>query len=301
MSGRHVVAALPRSPGDGTRGGRAARRPTGRRVVHGVTTLLGLLGLLVLLGACAEPDLEEDDTEEEVAAPAPTEVPSPEEEVLREQLRILAASVARARDHLREVAEASDLDEAQAAGDAAAAQLVADGRLSDDDPPAVLPAESVVRGDQRAEPDAVTPALSAARQVGGSFGEQVVAMLRDPIAGDLGTWERDPAGMIAQAEAVADPDTALEELDAAVLELGGDALRALTWALLAAEADDLELARAYGERGAVHLDLVLEAMAEVVEPDAADDATDDAADDADEAAEGDADTEPATDDTEDTP
>jgi hypothetical protein len=294
MSGRHVVAALPRSPGDAPGVGRATRRATGRRVVHGVATLLGLLGLLVLLGACAEPDLDDDDTEEEVAAPAPTDAPSPELELLQDQLRVLAASVARARDHLRDVAEASDLDEAQEAGDAAAAQLVADGRLSDDDPPAVLPAESVVRGDQRDEPDAVTPALSAARQAGGSFGEQVVAMLRDPIAGDLATWERDPAGMIAQAEAVADPDRALEELDEAVLELRGDALRALTWALLAAEADDLELARAYGERGAVHLDLVLEAMAEVVEPDAAEDAAGgDAA--------GAAHTAQATDDTEDAP
>jgi hypothetical protein len=94
-----------------------------------------------------------------------------------------------------------------------------------------------------------TPALSAARQAGGSLGDQVVGVLRDPVAGDLGTWERDPPGMIAQAEAVADPDTPLEELDDAVLVLGGDALRALTWALLAAEADDLELAHAYGERG----------------------------------------------------
>jgi hypothetical protein len=234
-----------------------------------LAALLGLVGLVALLGACAEPQLDEDEETEETAAPSPSAVPSPEEELLREQLTVLMASVTRAHEHLREAADASDLAEAQEAGDAAAAQLVADGRLSPDDPPAVLPAESVVRGDQRTHPDAFTPALSAARQAGGSFGDQVVGMLRDPVAGDLGAWERDPEGMIAQAEAVADPDLALEELDDAVLVLGGDTLRALAWALLATEADDLEQAQTYGARGAVHLDLVLEAMAQVVDPDAA--------------------------------
>jgi hypothetical protein len=266
VSPREVLSALPRSAGGDGRSGRAARRSAlRRRSLVGVTALLGLL---VVLGACTEPELVDEDTEEE-AAPTPSAVPAPEEELLREQVTILMASVSRARDHLQEAADATDLAEAQDAGDAAAAQLVADGRLAQDDPPAVLPAESVVRGDQRTHPDAMTPALSAARQAGGSLGEQVVGVLRDPLAGDLGTWERDPAGMIAQAEAVADPDTPLETLDAAVLDLGGDALRALTWALLAAEADDLELAQAYGERGVVHLDLILEAMAQVTDPEQA--------------------------------
>jgi hypothetical protein len=270
---RHVADAPPRSLRGVSRRGRDAGQPARRRSLRGIALLLGLV---VLLGACAEPELEEEEVEEP-AAPAPSALPAPEEELLREQVAVLVASVARAREHLRDVADATDLAEAQAAGDAAVAQLVADGRLSEDDPPAVLPAESVVRGDQRTHPDAVTPALSAARQAGGSLGEQVVGVLRDPVAGDLGTWERDPPGMIAQAEAVADPDTALEELDAAVLDLGGDALRALTWALLAAEADDLELAHAYGERGVVHLDLILEAVAQVVEPDTDEPATEEPA------------------------
>jgi hypothetical protein len=269
MSPRHAPGALPRSPGERVVGGCAAARRLARRVAAG----LGLVGVLVMLGACTEPELadEEDETTEETAAPAPSATPAPETELLREQFRVLEASLARARAHLRAAAEASDLAEAETAGEEAIAQLVADGTLAggspaDGDPPAVLPAESVVRGDQRTYPDALTPALSAARQAGGTLGDQVVGVLRDPLAGDLATWERDPVGMIAQAEAVADPDRALEELDAAVLDLDGDALRALAWALLVTEADDLELAQAYGERGAVHLDLILEAMAQVIEP-----------------------------------
>lgn len=278
MSPRLVPDALPRSPGEGAVVGRAPDRAVGRAPDRGpdrgperpvrrrVAALLGLVGVMVLLGACAEPELAEEEETEEAVDAAPSAAPAPETALLREQLAVLEASVARARDHLRAAAEAPDLDEARQAGEDAVAQLVADGALADDEPPAVLPAESVVRGDQRTYPDAFTPALSAARQAGGSVGDQVVGVLRDPIAGDLGAWERDPVGMIAQAEAVADPDTALEELDAAVLDLGGDALRALAWALLVTEADDLEPAQAYGGRGAVHLDLILEAMAQVVEP-----------------------------------
>jgi hypothetical protein len=260
MSRRHVRDALPRR-------------------LWSLLVLLALVGLAGLLAACAEPQLdEEDETDEtdESVEPAPSAAPAPEEELLRAQLEVLVASVTLARDHLREAAEADALPDARRAGEAAVAQLVADGPLPDDQPPALLPAESVVRGDQRAHPDAVTPALSAARQAGGSLGDRAVGVLRDPIAGDLGTWERDPAGMIAQAEAAADPATPLETLDDEVLELGGDALRALTWALLLGEADDLELAQAYGERGAVHLDLILEALAQVVPPVEADGEADDA-------------------------
>jgi hypothetical protein len=269
MSPRRTPDALPRSPGGGVGSGRAAARRLRRRVATG----LGLVGVLVMLGACTEPELadEEDETTEETAASAPSATAAPETELLREQFGLLEASVARAREHLRAAAAASDLTAAETAGADALAQLLADGTLAggspdEGDPPAVLPAESVVRGDQRTYPDALTPALSAARQAGGTLGDQVVGVLRDPLAGDLATWERDPVGMIAQAEAVADPDRALEELDAAVLDLEGDALRALAWALLVTEADDLEHAQAYGERGAVHLDLILEAMAQVIEP-----------------------------------
>jgi hypothetical protein len=265
MSLRNVLDALPRRP-------------------WSLLVLLALVGLVGLLAACAEPQLDEEDGTDETVEPAPSAAPAPEEERLRAQLEVLIASVTLARDHLREAAEADTLPDARRAGEAAVAQLVADGPLPDDQPPALLPAESVVRGDQRAYPDAFAPALSAARQAGGSLGDQVVGVLRDPIAGDLGAWERDPAGMIAQAEAAADPATPLETLDDEVLELGGDALRALTWALLLGETDDLELAQAYGERGAVHLDLILEAAAQVVPPaetdgeDDAEDADDDVTD-----------------------
>jgi hypothetical protein len=242
--------------------------------MHGVrprlvaTTMpLALLGLLLgLLAGCAEPTLLDEDEDADAAPAAPAEaVPDPDREALVEQLAELVASTTAARDLLLEAATADDLATARQRGDAAVDQLLAAGGP---DLPAVplLPAETPDRGASPLQRDVLTATLTAAREAGGTLGDRVTAVLRDPVAGDLGAWSRDAAGVVAQVRAVADPTTPLEALDAAVLELNGDALRALAWALLTADAPDADLARAYAERGAVHLDLILEAVEREIGP-----------------------------------
>jgi hypothetical protein len=52
-----------------------------------------------------------------------------------------------------------------------------------------------------------------------------------------------------------------------VLELPGEGTRALAWALLAADARDLDDAQAYAERGVAHLDLIVQALDDLLAED----------------------------------
>jgi hypothetical protein len=240
------------------------RRTADQRPAITAGSTLALAGLLLgLLAGCAEPALLD---EEEAPTAVPEEaVPDPDRDALVAQLAELVGSVTAARDHLLAAATADELTAARRHGDAAVAQLLADGHRSSSPAP-LLPADTPDRGASPTQPDVLTSALTAAREAGGTLGERVTAVLRDPVAGDLGAWSRDAAGVVAQVRAVADPATPLETLDAEVLELNGDALRALAWALLTADASDPDLARAYAERGAVHLDLILEAVEREIGP-----------------------------------
>jgi hypothetical protein len=212
--------------------------------------------------ACAEPVL--DDEEPSEAAPADP-VPDPTHAAVLDEVTRLGDSVTAARTALAEAAAADDVASARRAGQAAVGRLLADGTTTSEAPP-LLPAETTDRETRPTELDALTATLTAARAAGGELGERVTGLLRDPIAGDLGAWERDAAGMVGQARAVADPGAELDALDPAVLALQGDALRALAWAYLTADAEELDAARAYAERGVVHLDLILEAIDRELQP-----------------------------------
>ncbi|MDX1511324.1 MAG: hypothetical protein R3249_08255 [Nitriliruptorales bacterium] len=106
--------------------------------------------------------------------------------------------------------------------------------------------------------DLLTDALRAGREVGG---DQLLAVLSDPIAGDLGAWQRDPAGVYEAVQQVihqATPD--LEETEDLVATLDGQALRALAWTELASDAGSVEEAAALIERAIAHLSIVADAL-----------------------------------------
>jgi len=109
-----------------------------------------------------------------------------------------------------------------------------------DGPAPVLPGPLASRAESIQYGDLLTRTMATARGAG-TQGEPVLRFLADPLAGDLGAWQRAPADQLA---AIARAGTAgdLAALETAVLDLGGEAPRALAWVVhgLAepADADD---------------------------------------------------------------
>jgi hypothetical protein len=214
-------------------------------------------GVLVMAGVgCTEPLLQDPEEGEPAADPTP-DPSEPNREALTDDVDELAALLEQVRAELARADEASSPSQARDAGTAALALLVDDPTRPPSAPAALFPSVSDDRGAVDDRTDLFTRLLTAAREAGGPLGEATLALLRDPLAGDLGAWERDPEGLLAGIRAVARPDVPLEELDVEVLGIDGDGARAIAWAMLLEDAPDLELAAAYAERADLHTELVL--------------------------------------------
>lgn len=182
-------------------------------------------------------------------APTPSgasavELPDPEEEALAEQMTSLRATVLALREELAAAADGDDtaLERAgrllaadlEAASDAAVARAAADQETLEEPPPPLpgglapmLPGPVVSRATTVSYGDLLTTTLAAARSAG-DVGEPVARFLATPLAGDLGSWQRAPAdllALIAEAGTTADIELATTR----ILELDGDAPRALAW------------------------------------------------------------------------
>jgi hypothetical protein len=83
----------------------------------------------------------------------------------------------------------------------------------------------------------MTALVTLAGDVGGERSRAVLELVRDPMVGDLGVWQRDPLGVIALVRAVATVEhrcsSVPAQLDAALLEMPGELPRALGYAFLA--------------------------------------------------------------------
>jgi hypothetical protein len=226
--------------------------------------LVVLAGGLVALGtaACAEPALPDVAQGEGADRPVEAQAPDPAREALVAQLGDLRTTVAAARDDLAVALEPADAASARRAGGAAVAALL-EGE-GDADAPSLFPSTTTERGDLGTE-DVLTTTLTAARDAGGSLGRSALELLRDPVAGDLGTWQRDPSGVVATVRSTVASSRTLETLERAVLELPGEGTRALAWALLTADARDTSSAAAFAERGLAHLDIILVALDDLLD------------------------------------
>lgn len=251
MTGR----AVPATPGRPRFGRRA-------RVVAAALTVV------VATAACSEPLLPDVEDEAGAADDGVPDPAAPEREQLAEELVGLAAHLRTIREQYAVAADAGSVQEARAAGQRALELLVDEPGSADDGTAGLLPSVSDDRGDVDLRTDRFTRLSSAAREAGGSLGTATLDLLRDPMAGDLGAWERDPEGLLATADAVAQPTTPLEQLDVEVLQLDGDALRAVAWTQLLAEAPDADLAAAYAERADLHVELIQLAAEGLVPDDA---------------------------------
>lgn len=190
-----------------------------------------------------------------------------EEEALEAQVEALRATVAALRESLAAAAEGDDealrragrllAADLEAASDPAVARAAADDRsdpedaatepgLSEGEAPPVttadgdevapvtvdglaplLPGPVVSRSTTVSYGDLLTTTLAAARGAG-SAGEPVAGFLATPLAGDLGAWQRAPADLLALI-AEAGTTTDIEQATTAVLDLDGEAPRALAW------------------------------------------------------------------------
>ncbi len=217
----------------------------------------------LLLAACAEPELpdeppdvafEEEDTFEE----------PDERDELHDQLDDLHATLAAIRDGLEEASEATDLDTAHAAADGALDLLLVDpGTEEASEPLPLLPSETIERTGSTSAPDLLSVTFTLAQDVGGELGRDAAEVMRDPIAGDLGAWQRDAAGMAGLAEQAGTSGTDLSLLESEVLALEGEGPRALAWTHAVRAADELELAQGAAERAIAHVDLMLVAVDDV--------------------------------------
>jgi hypothetical protein len=113
---------------------------------------------------------------------------------------------------------------------------------------------------QQAAADLLTGLVTVAGDVGGERSRVVLELVRDPMVGDLGAWQRDPLGVIALVRASVEGERVPAQLDATLLELPGELPRALGYALALADASDVTLAEHAATRGAGRLGVVLIAI-----------------------------------------
>lgn len=222
-------------------------------------TVTVLVAFSVAVTACST-DGPTDAQPEGSPAPQDSTTPDPREDALIREVRALRETVATARRLLEEAADSGP----GAAADAVAA-LTADDRIADGsaDVAPLFPGPLSSREETIDYGDALTQTRTAARESGGTLGVRISQVLSDPIAGDLGIWQRDAEGLLDAVDEAA-RSSSIEEAEVAVLELPGEGTRALAYALLAARADDDEDRRAYAERGIAHLDIVLRAIDDAI-------------------------------------
>lgn len=212
---------------------------------------------LVAATGCVEPGLVDTDETDEVAAPEIVEAPPLDLGPLRDEVRALIDNLTALDVTLQQAEDSQSLAGAREAGEQALKLLL----TSDDDSgQALLPHETTDRAITPDDPALLITSLGAAGDVGGRAGAALREVIADGIAGDLGGWQRDAAGMVAWARDVADPKLPLESLQATILELPGDGLRALAWTFLLAEASDVATAIDYAERARTHISLMLDRL-----------------------------------------
>lgn len=243
-------------------------------------TVLALLCCATALAGCTgEP------------APMPSPTPSvdasaipqgdPDREALEATLGELGTTIAQLRTAL-EAAAGGDADALATAADllvadveaatdpdvalaAAAAQEAGDVTPPEpaDDPAPLLPGPLSSRAQSIQYGDLLTRTLAAGRGAG-STGEPALRFLADPFAGDLGAWQRAPADQLA---AIATAGTAgdLATTEVAVLELDGEAPRALAWVVHGLTVPS-DVADAAG-RALAHLTVIDLALDQLTAPD----------------------------------
>ncbi len=233
-----------------------------------------LMSCVLLLAACGVP-IPSD------SAPVPAEPPRagngadvdtlvPLDEgsaALTGQLQLIAARATEVRDVMERVLAATgdatgddpgDVAAVRALGEAAVGLLL--GAPEGGTGSGLLPAVEPDRAGAGTN-DLITGLITSAGDVGGERSRLVLELIRDPLVGDLGAWQRDPVGVITLLRSIADVHAAAGSdpaaLDAALFEIPGDLTRALGYALIIAGSDDTAIAAHAAGRSADHLGVAI--------------------------------------------
>lgn len=160
-----------------------------------------------------------------------------------------------------DLAAEGDIDAVRAVGEAAVARMLgtAGGSAGGSEGPGLVPAIEPDRSGAGSD-DLVTALVTAAGGVGGERSRLILELVRDPMLGDLGTWQRDPVGVIAVLRSAAVTSTDAGALDAVLLQLSGELTRALGYALAVAATDDPALASHAARQAAGRIGVVLVAV-----------------------------------------
>ncbi|TVR26374.1 MAG: methyltransferase domain-containing protein [Nitriliruptor sp.] len=257
-----LVVPASDDPRDQRRSGETRGVGRGRgNALRGLLLALLLLVAALLGAACTTPDVEE--------APEAGAEPTDGAAELDPDSLALVAEVEEVRELVAEIA--AELETAADAGDLTAVQeaaATADGLLvadPGDDGRALFPGQTAERTEGPDTEDAFTGLLTLARDVGGPLGRSLVEALRDPIAGDLGAWELDAPGAVANAREATEGATDEERATERVLALDGEAKRAIAWVALARSTGDVDLARAAATRATDHLEVIDIALSGITE------------------------------------
>jgi ribosomal protein L11 methyltransferase len=235
-------------PGDGSQPDRSRRGTP----VRGLLSALLLLVAALLGAACTTPAVEEAPEVDADPTDGAGEL-DPDSLALVAEVEQVRELVAEITTELEAAADADDLTAVQEAAATADGLLVAD---PGDDGRALFPGQPAERTEGPDTEDAFTGLLTLARDVGGPLGRSLVEVLRDPIAGDLGAWELDAPGVVANAREATAGVTAEERATEQVLTLDGEAKRAIAWVALARSTGDVDLARAAATRATDHLEVI---------------------------------------------
>jgi hypothetical protein len=239
------------------------------RLLPGAGRVAGaaLLGaLLVGCGVPIPPEVPDTSTPRTTTADAEVDRLVPVDtrsEELAASLRALAERIAEARELVLAgpTGDAADADEQHPAIG------VLLGAPGGGEAAGVLPAIEPDRGGTASD-DLVTALITLASDTGGERGRLVTELVRDPMLGDLGAWQRDPVGVIMLLRAIAVDEDATRDaraLDAAILELPGELTRALGYVLVIASSADATLVAHAVEQAAGRMGVVLIAIELAVE------------------------------------
>jgi hypothetical protein len=130
--------------------------------------------------------------------------------------------------------------------------------------PGLLPAREPDRAGASSD-DLMTALVTAAGDLGGERSQLVMELVRDPMVGDLGAWQRDPLGVIALVRATVADAKDTTELDAALIEIPGELTRTLGYATVLGTTTDPTLARHAAVQGGARLGVVLIAIELAIE------------------------------------
>jgi hypothetical protein len=159
-------------------------------------------------------------------------------------------------------AAAGDMDASRAEGATAVGLMLGVGGGGDG--LGLVPAIEPDRGGVGSD-DLTTALITSAGDVGGERSRLVLELVRDPMLGDLGAWQRDPVGVISVLRSAVDASDDTAALDASLLELPGELTRALGFAFAVASSDDPALSAHAARQAVGRLGVVLVAVELAVE------------------------------------